>query len=418
MTATLQRRLGLGDAITIGLGSMIGAGVFTVWAPVAGIAGEATLLALVVAGLVALANATSSAQLAAVHPEAGGTYVYARERLGPAAGHLAGWGFVVGKTASCAAMGLAVGAYVWPEQERLVAAIAILAVALVNLAGLSRTVQVTKFLLAVSVATLGIVVAAGWSAPSFDLSRLDLGAASATEILRGAGLMFFAFAGYARLATLGEEVRDPERTIPRAVPLALGGVMVVYLLVGTAALATVPVDTLAATDAPLRSVTEAAGWSWAGDVTRIGAGIAALGVLLSLVAGVARTALAMARRGEMPAAFTRIDHRRSTPWVAQITVAVVAAILASTLALRSALAVSGTGVLVYYLLTNLAALRLAPHERRFWRVLPYGGVVGCGVLVLALPTGALIGGLVVLAVGVVIRAVTPRLRTATGRGGP
>ena len=148
----LRRRLGLADAITIGAGSMIGAGVFTAWAPAADAAGRALLIGLVIAAAVAFCNATSSAQLAALHPESGGTYVYARYRLGPAWGHLAGWGFVVGKTASCAAMALAVGAYVWPAHQRLAAVLAVLLITAVNLGGLERTAFVTRWLLGVLVA--------------------------------------------------------------------------------------------------------------------------------------------------------------------------------------------------------------------------------------------------------------------------
>lgn len=403
--STLARRLGLRDAVVIGLGSMIGAGVFTVWAPASAIAGEGVLLALVFAGLVATANALSSAQLAARHPESGGTYVYARERLGPTAGHLAGWGFVVGKTASCAAMALAVGAYLWPHDERLVAVVAMVCIVVVNLLGITRTVAITRVLLTVSLTTLTLVVIAGAGSPELDLDRLDPSGTSPLEVLRAAGLMFFAFAGYARLATLGEEVIEPERTIPRAVPLALGMVLVLYVVVGVVTVGTVPVDQLASSSAPLAEVVEISGWDPMRPVVRLGAGVAALGVLLSLVAGVSRTALAMARRGELPSALTRIDHRRGTPWVAEVAVGVAAIVLVLTLALRSALAISGVGVLVYYALTNASALRLSPAERRWPSWIAGTGLVGCCVLVITLPTRALIGGITTLAVGMIVRVV-------------
>ena len=402
---TLRRQLGVRDAVVIGLGSMIGAGVFTVWAPAAGVAGSGLLVSLLVAGLVATANALSSAQLAARHPESGGTYVYARERLGPAAGHLAGWGFVVGKTASCAAMALAVGAYLWPEHERLVGVCAVACIVAVNLLGITRTVAVTRVLLIVSTITLFVVIMAGTTSGEFDVARLDPSGASVLDVLRAAGLMFFAFAGYARLATLGEEVVEPERTIPRAVPLALGLVLVLYGVVGVVTVGVVPLDVLAATDAPLDAVVQSAGWDAAQPWTRVGAGVAALGVLLSLIAGVSRTALAMARRRELPGVLARIEPRHSTPWVAELVVGAAAIVLVSTLALRSALAVSGVGVLVYYALTNAAALRLEPHERRWPRWVALGGLIGCVVLVVSLPTRALIGGLITLACGVAVRQV-------------
>lgn len=390
---------------------MIGAGVFTVWGPAAAIAGPGLLPALLVAGLVATANALSSAQLAACHPESGGTYVYARERLGPAAGHLAGWGFVVGKTASCAAMALAAGAYLWPGQARATAVIVIAAVVVVNLLGITRTVAVTRVLLVVSTSALAFVIAAGASSGQFTVARLDPAGAAPLEVLRAAGLMFFAFAGYARLATLGEEVIDPRRTIPRAVPLALGLVLLLYAVVGVVTVGVVPMEALSTTDAPLTEVLDQAGWDGLRPLVRLGAGIAVLGVLLSLLAGVSRTALAMARRGELPSVLTRVDDRRGTPWTAQLAVGVAAAVLVTALALRSALAVSGVGVLVYYALTNAAALRLGPSERRWPRWVAVGGLGGCCVLVITLPTGALVGGLIVLASGAVVRVLQHRYRT-------
>ena len=252
----LRRRLGLADAITIGAGSMIGAGVFTAWAPAADAAGRALLIGLVIAAAVAFCNATSSAQLAALHPESGGTYVYARYRLGPAWGHLAGWGFVVGKTASCAAMALAIGAYVWPAHQRLAAVVAVLLITVVNLGGLERTAFVTRWLLACSLLALAAVVVAGWSSDGTTLHNLAPLDAGLPDILRSAGFLFFAFAGYARIATLGEEVVDPRVTIPKAITRALTFVLVVYAIVGITVVASTPIDVLAASDAPLKAVVD------------------------------------------------------------------------------------------------------------------------------------------------------------------
>ena len=250
--ATLQRRLGLGQAIVVGIGSMLGAGVCVVWSPAAEAAGSGLLVGLLIAGLVAFANATSSAQLAALYPESGGTYVYGRRRLGASWGYVAGWGFVVGKTASCAAMALTVGSYAWPERARLVAVVAVVAIVGINLGGLTRTVAVTRVLLIVTLAALSVVVGAGWSGGDADLGRIDLGEGDVLGVLRAGGFCFFAFAGYARIATLGEEVRRPERVIPRAIVVALSAVLVVYLVVGITVLAAVPVADIAASDAPLR----------------------------------------------------------------------------------------------------------------------------------------------------------------------
>ena len=199
----LKRTLGLSDAVVIGAGSMIGAGVFAAWAPAADAAGDGLLIGLALAGFVAFCNATSSAQLAALYPESGGTYVYGRRRLGPGWGHLAGWGFVVGKTASCAAMALTVGAYVAPDDQRIVAVAAVCLITAVNIGGLTRTVAVTRILLVVSLAALTTVVVLGWTATDASIEAIDLGEADLGGVLQSAGFLFFAFAGYARIATLG-----------------------------------------------------------------------------------------------------------------------------------------------------------------------------------------------------------------------
>ena len=201
---------------------MIGAGVYVAWAPATRAAGDWLLVGLAIAGVVAFCNATSSAQLAAIYPESGGTYVYGRRQLSPFWGHVAGWGFVVGKTASCSAMALTLGAYLWPEQQRLTAALAVMVITGVNIGGLQRTVAVTKVLLVVSLVAIGCVVWVGATGPSPAGAVTTSGPdESLLGALQAAGFLFFAFAGYARIATLGEEVRDPERTIPRAIPLAL-----------------------------------------------------------------------------------------------------------------------------------------------------------------------------------------------------
>ena len=401
-SGTLKRELGVSDAVIIGAGSMIGAGVFAAWAPAARAAGTGLLIGLVIAGVVAFCNAASSAQLAAIHPESGGTYVYGRRQLGLGWGHLAGWGFVVGKTASCAAMALTVGAYLWPDQERLVAIVAVVAITGVNIGGLSRTVAVTRVLLVVSLTALTLVVISGWSSDGADLDRITPIDGSLSDILQSAGFLFFAFAGYARIATLGEEVKDPAVTIPKAVPRALAAVLLLYAIVAVTALAAVDTDALAATDAPLRLV----GDSSLSGVIRVGAGIAALGVLLNLIPGVSRTTLAMARNRELPNWYAHVDGARSLPLRAELTVASVVIVLVLVLELRSAIAVSGVAILTYYAITNAAALTLRPDQRRWPRGIAVVGLVGCVVLIFSLPASALIGGGITLAIGVAVRVVT------------
>jgi APA family basic amino acid/polyamine antiporter len=406
VTSPLRRQLGVVDAVTIGAGSMIGAGVFSAWSPAADAAGTGLLLGLLAAAVVAFCNATSSAQLAAVHPESGGTYVYGRLRLGPVWGYVAGWGFVIGKTASCVAMALTAGAYLWPDHTRLTAVAAVVTIAAVNVGGLTRTVFVTKLLLAVSLVALASVTIAGWSNSTTSLERITPIETSVTGVLRAGGFLFFAFAGYARIATLGEEVHDPAITIPKAIPRALTGVLLVYAVVGVTLLATVPVEAIAASEAPLGLVVSTSDADWLTPVVRVGAGIAALGVLLNLIPGVSRTVLAMARRHELPSWFAKVDERRSLPLRAELAVAVTVIALTAALDLRGAIGFSGVTVLTYYAITNAACLTLPVDQRRWPRALAVFGVAGCVTLAVMLPLAAILAGIAILLTGLLIRHLT------------
>jgi APA family basic amino acid/polyamine antiporter len=331
----LVRRLGTGDAIVVGLGSMVGAGVFTAFGPAAVTAGGWLLIGLGVAAAVAFCNAVASAQLAMQYPTSGGTYVYGRERLGHGWGFLAGWGFVVGKTASCAAMGV---------------------------------------LLAGSLGALGVVIAVIIFSGQASTDRLALGTApsGAYGVLQSAGLLFFAFAGYARIATLGEEVRDPAHTIPRAVSRALALAVIIYAAVGASALAALGAEALGRSATPLATSVGAVGSAWAEPVVRIGAAIASLGALLALLAGIGRTGLAMAREGDLPRDFSAVHPVHRVPHRVQLLVAAVALGLVLTVDLR--------------------------------------GVIGCMTLV-----AAVVAGVLVFAIGVAGRALRRSLMPAAAR---
>ncbi|MFI2763363.1 APC family permease [Streptomyces echinatus] len=397
--AGLRRGLGLRDAVVVGLGSMIGAGVFSAPGPAARAAGSGLLAALAVAAVVAYCNAMSSARLAARYPASGGTYVYGRERLGPFWGHLAGWAFVVGKTASCAAMALTVGTYVWPGQAHAVAVAAVVALTAVNYGGIQKAAWLTRLIVAVVLAVLAASVVTCLASGRADAGRLDAGLSSgAGGVLQAAGLLFFAFAGYARIATLGEEVRAPARTIPRAVPLALGIVLVVYACVAVALLAVLGADGLGRAAAPLADAVRAAGAPGLVPVVRAGAAVAALGSLLALILGVSRTTLAMARDGHLPGALAAVHPRFRVPHRAETAVGAVVAVLAATVDVRGAIGFSSFGVLVYYAVANASAWTLSPAPLS--RVVPAVGLLGCATLACALPAASAAVGAGVLAVGV------------------
>ncbi|WP_328710035.1 APC family permease [Microbispora hainanensis] len=406
MEGPLKRRLGLADAVMIGLGSMIGAGVFAALAPAARAAGSGLLLGLAAAAVVAYCNATSSARLAARYPASGGTYVYGRERLGDFWGYLAGWAFVVGKIASCAAMALTVGSYVWPEQAHAVAVAAVVALTAVNYAGIHKSAWLTRVIVGVVLAVLAAVVVAGLTSAAADPGRLDVGADATTGgVLQAAGLLFFAFAGYARIATLGEEVRDPARIIPRAIPLALGLTLVVYAAVAVAALSVLGGARLGEAVAPLAAVVREAGLPGLAPVVQAGAAVAATGSLLALILGVSRTTLAMARDRHLPHALAAVHPRFGVPHRAELAVGAVVAILAATADLRGAIGFSSFGVLVYYAIANASAWTLGPDEVRPPRAVPVIGLAGCLVLAFALPLSSVVSGAAVLAAGVAVYAL-------------
>lgn len=402
----LSRRLGLGDAVLIGLGSMMGAGIFVALAPAASAASAGLLLGLVIAGAVALFNALSSAQLARLYPSSGGTYVYASERLGPGWGWMAGWAFVAGKLASCAAVALTFGHYVLPAYASWLAAGAVVAFTVLNYLGIERTAGATRAIVAIVLIALAAVVLmalSGGTSPG-NLSPF-LGPNGLYGVLQSAGIWFFAFAGYARIATLGEEVREPRRNIPRAMLLSLGIALTAYTLVALSALLAVGPVTLAGSDAPLVETVSAAGfahWSW---VVVLGAAVATLGVLLSLQAGVSRTLFAMAADRRLPAFLARVHPRHRVPYLAEVTVGLITAIIVMVVGVRSAIGLSSFTVLLYYAIANLSACTLGKEERLYRRAWAAAGLVGCAVLALALPMQSVIAGGLVMLVGLVILVV-------------
>jgi APA family basic amino acid/polyamine antiporter len=411
----LRRSLGVFDAVVIGLGSMIGAGIFAALGPAAHAAGSGLLLGLAVAAVVAYCNATSSARLAARYPASGGTYVYGRKRLGDFWGYLAGWGFVVGKTASCAAMALTVGSYAWPSQTHAVAVAAVVALTAVNYAGVQKSAWLTRIVVALVLAVLAAVVVAVFTSGIAGTERLQPVNVSPGGVIQAAGLLFFAFAGYARIATLGEEVRDPARTIPRAIPLALAIALAVYALVAVAALSALGPRRLAESAAPLSEAVRVAGMGWLVPVVQVGAAIAALGSLLALILGVSRTTLAMARDRHLPHVLSAVHPRFQVPHRAELLIGVIVAALAATVDLRGAIGFSSFAVLIYYAVANASAFTLGPDEGRPHRVIPLIGLVGCLVLAFAMPLSSVLSGVAVLGIGVAAYAIRRGARSTASR---
>jgi APA family basic amino acid/polyamine antiporter len=411
----LARRLGLFDAVVIGLGAMIGAGVFAAVGPAAAAAGSGLLIGLAIAAAVALCNATSSARLAALFPESGGTYVYGRRRLGAFWGYLAGWGFVVGKTASCAAMALTFGAYAAPEWQRPLAVGAVVVLTALSYHGVRKTALVTRAIVAVVLASLAAVAIGalfGGEASATNLGPIGTGGWSG--IFESAGLLFFAFAGYARIATLGEEVIDPARTIPRAIGVAFGITLVVYAVVMAVALLAVGPAALAVSPAPLATAVQAGSLDWLAPAVRVGGALASLGVLLSLVVGVSRTAFAMGANGDLPRWLGRVHAEHRVPHHAELAVGGLVAAVVLVADLRGAIGFSSFAVLTYYAIAHASAWTLPRHQRRGLRAVAAAGAVGCVALAFTLPIGSVASGLAVLGAGAVIWFARSRMDPVGG----
>ena len=426
--SALTRTLATREAVVIGLSSMLGVGAFVSFAGAYLEAGTLLPLSVVLAGALAWANAASTAQLSAQYPASGGVYHFGSRQLGAWWGFTAGWGFVIGKIASCAAMALVIAHYLaalliavggWQAPPALTTVIAISLVGAatgINLVGMTRTSRVAAFLLAISVAVL---LATG---TRIFVGALALGAVHTTSappstdafgVLHGAAIMFFAFAGYARVATLAEEVREPSRTIPRAIMIALALVTLMYLALSgvivraIAALQGVPdahKDAFAA--APFAYLVHAmdAGPAWQIALT-IGAASAGGGALLALITGISRTVMAMAREGDLPMVLAHVSTRHGVPARALVAIGCLIGVAVAAATPLGAIEFSALGVLTYYFVANVAAWTQGEEHRMYPRVVHVIGALGCILMVLSLPWPVRIAGGAVMIAGFAYRAI-------------
>jgi len=394
----LRRTLGPVGAAGIGVASMVGAGAFYVWAPAASLAGSLLWVSLILAGTIALLNALVMAQLTIHNPVSGGAYRYGQKYIGPKAGFLAGWFFLVGKTASAAAISAIAGRYLWPENPTLVAVGLLAVFALANISGLRTTAAIS---LLSAVIVVGFLIATLIGASS-SLQALGLsGEASGWGVLPAAGLIFFAFAGYARMATLGEEVRNPVTVLPRVIVVTLLGVLALYGAIALVLVGSVGTDALALSEAPIADIAPAPLAPWVIAV----AALASLGSLAAVLAGLSRTSMAMAQRGDLPSKLGVVWGRTSSPAIAEITMAlgaIAAVVLVDTIWLVGA---SSSAVLSYYAIAHAAAIKQPEAERILPVVIPWLGLVGCLGLVATLPWPSVATGGVIVVVGLMVWAL-------------
>ena len=413
----LKRELGVFGAVMMGLGSIIGTGIFVSIGIAAGITGPAVLLATAVASGVAVCNALSSAQLAANTPVSGGTYEYGYRYLHHSLGFTAGWMFLCAKSASAATAALGFAGYLLyaldaPQGYRVPLAVAATAVLTMLVAGgirrssFANTVIVSLTLLGLTVfVLLGLPHAAEHAARNVTPFFSSNGSAALAGFFHATALMFVAYTGYGRIATMGEEVREPERTIPRAIVLTLVFSAVLYILVTAVAIAVVGADGLAAaaasSAAPLEFVAaqyDAAAAKW---IVLFAAMLAMLGVLLNLLLGLSRVLLAMSRRGDMPRSLAAIHGPEASPRAAVLSIGLLIAVLACLGSVNITWSFSAFTVLVYYAITNLAALRLSEEARLYPRGVSYAGLVACVFLAFWVEQEIWLAGLLIVLFGLV-----------------
>jgi basic amino acid/polyamine antiporter, APA family len=403
----LRRDLGLLDATAIGFGAIIGAGIFVVTGVAAGIAGPAFLLALAIAGMVAVCNALSSAQLAAEYPEVGGTYEYGYRVLSPWAGFAAGWMFLASKTAAAGTVALGLAGYLavlLPGiPPRMIAVGAIVVFTALNYFGVRRSSRANLAIVTVSLAALLLFAGVGFV--TFDAGRLRPFAPHGWRaVLEAAAILFFAYTGYARIATLAGEVRDPRRTIPRAIGVTIGGAVLLYGAVAVAAVGAIGAEALGATAAPLHAAAQQFPLPWVATAVAVGGVTAMLGVILSQLLGLSRMSYAMARRGDLPRFLTHVHPEYRVPGNAVLLIGAIAAVVAATGTLRGVASAASFTILVYYGIANLAALRMPRAARLYPAVIPVTGLVSCAVLALSLTPTVIGTGIVILALGFAARA--------------
>ena len=362
---------------------MVGTGVFVAWQPAYQLAGSQLLLAVAIAAVIAILNAISNARLARAFPESGGGYIYGRNRINPFAGQLAGWSFLIGKLASASAASLAIGAYLVPGQEKFVALMSIAVVLLINISGIRFSVIAMTVMIAVVLFVLLSLSAVSGMNTTPEIS-IAFQRNQSFNILAAAGIMFVAFAGYARIAVLGSEVKNPTKVIPLAIALSLAIVVVLYLVI-----ALVLLDNTAALESitPIMALAEITGYPlW---LVSIAAVLAAGSALFALVAGLGRMVYSMSSGGHLPGSLAVLTGSRAVPIRADLVVALVLIAITLMGSIAFNLAISALFVLTYYAVVHVASWRL-PGRMAFTRFIPIAGLLGNTLVV---------GALIVLVVG-------------------
>lgn len=408
----LLRSLTLSDAVGVGLGAIIGAGIFVVTGVAAGVSGPAFLISLLIAGFVATCNALSSAQLAAVYPQSGGTYEYGYQLLNPVFGFSAGWMFLMSKLAAGSVVAIGFGSYFYqviPFGSPLFLSIsAVIVLTLANFFGIKKTGYLNLVIVGFTLFSLAYLIFSGIPEINTDNFK-PFAPFGLSGIAEATALLFFAFTGYARIATLAEEVKDPEITIPKAVIITIVTAIILYLLVSVVAIGVIGTEAMAGNKSPLQDVAAALSTPGIRIIITLGASTAMLGVLLSQILGISRMMLAMGRRTDLFPFVKRIHHKNKVPHLGIFTTGLIIAVLCLLGTFEFILASAAFTILLYYSITNISAIKQPGKDQRFGKAVPVLGLTGCLVLAFSLDINVIISGISLLIAGFILRFLLHRI---------
>ena len=408
----LLRSLTVKDAVGIGLGAIIGAGIFVVTGVAAGVSGPAFIIGLLIAGIIATFNALSSAQLAAAYPVSGGTYEYGYRLLHPIFGFSAGWLFLISKITAAGVVAIGFGSYfsqlvpITTSFTFSVLAVVLLTVA--NLFGIRKAGLLNGIIVTITVLSLVYLAVSGISEIKIENFK-PFAPFGIQGIAQSAAILFFAFTGYARIATLAEEVNEPRKTIPRAIIITIITAILLYLIISIVAIGVIGTEKMANSHSPLQVLARSLSTPGINIITIIGASTAMLGVLLSQIIGISRMMLAMARRNDLPPFLQKIQGRYHIPQAAIITTGLFTLLILFTGTFDYIVMAATFAILLYYTITNIAALKQPPKDQRYSKAVPIAGLAGCIAMSASLPLNVILPGLGLLLTGFLFRFLLHRV---------
>ena len=377
---SFSRTLTKKNSLYLGLSSMIGAGLFYNLAPTSNISSYSSILGLLLAGTLAFANASSSAQLATLYPQTGGTYLYANRVLGKLAGNVAGIVFILGKTVSCIAIALTLGNYISPIYGKEIGIGLSVLVFVIGYKGITKTAALAKWFVLIVVAILAFFCIAILLTPSTNFAIPILEGFNISNLFLSAAIWFFAFTGYSRLATYGEEIKNPEKIIPSSILTGLGVTVLIYLIVNWFALAIVGPGVIANSNTPLLVAMDVSILSDFSFLVVFASSIATASVFLALLPAISRIYVAMSRDGIFPKIFSKIHKINNSAYISELFVLLTVVIGIYTINITNAIKLSAFFILIYYSLTNLSVINLKKDERLYSVLIAYYGLIVCLVL--------------------------------------